>query len=167
MRKRFTPSYLDCSRTCRSTWGPMCKEIWRLPSPWPSIWRFTMVEMGPRRVERDPRNLKIRKRRCQCKSKGVRLGGLSRWSRLLKTHSQRTVRVARAQVERRPRGEVASGFNATIVVVTISCRIARNGKKLKRSFAPPQEKMSPAPFAHTDGSPGWNPWTTRNQRGRW
>ena len=33
----------------------------------------------------------------------------------------------------------------------------RNGKKLRRSFAPPREKISPAPFAHTDGTPGWNP----------
>ena len=24
------PSFLDCSRTCRSTLGPTCKEIWRL-----------------------------------------------------------------------------------------------------------------------------------------
>ena len=29
MRKRFIPSYLDYSRTCRSTWGPMCRDIWR------------------------------------------------------------------------------------------------------------------------------------------
>ena len=31
------PSFLDCSRTCRSTLGPTCKEIWRLPSQWPSV----------------------------------------------------------------------------------------------------------------------------------
>ena len=147
-------------------WGPMCREIWRLPSQWPSIWRCTMVETGPRRVERDPRNLKIRKRGCWRKSKVVRLGGPSKWSKLLKNRSKRRARVAWARVERRPRGEVASGFNATIVVVTISCGIARNGKKLKKSFAPPREKISPAPFAHMDGSPGWKPWTTRKQRGR-
>ena len=53
-------------------------------------------------------------------------------------------------------GRKRVGFNATIVVATISCGIARNGKKLKKSFAPPREKISPAPFAHTNGSPGWN-----------
>ena len=57
--------------------------------------------------------------------------------------------------------------SATIVVVTTSCGIARSGWKLKRNFVPPWEKTSPAPFAHMDGSPGWNLWTnSRRQRGR-
>ena len=125
----------------------------------------TVVEMGPRQVGRDPRNLKIRKGDV---SVGLRefVWGTVRWSRLLKNYNKRRARVAQARMERRPRREVASGFNATIVVATISCRIARNGKKLKTSFAPPREKISLAPFAHTDGSLGWNPWITRKQRGR-
>ena len=49
-------------------------------------------------------------------------------------------------VERRPRGEVASGFNATIVVTTTSCEIARNGRKLRKNSVPPQEKISLAPL---------------------
>ena len=154
-------SYLDCSRTSRSTWEPMCREIWRLPSQWPSVWRFIVVETGPRQVKRDPRNSKTRKRGCRRRSKGVRLGELSRWSKWLKNRSRRRARAARAQVERRPRGEDGKRFNATIVVATTSCWIARSGKKSKRNFIPPQEKTSPAPFTHMDGSLGWNPWTTR------
>ena len=146
--------------------GAHGREIWRLPSQWPSVWRCTMAEMGPRRLERDPRNLKIRKRGCQRKSKGVRLGGLSRWSRLLKNRNKRRARGVWAMVQRRLRGEVASGFNAAIVVATISYGIARNRKKSKRSFTPPREKSSLGPFVHMDGSLGWNPWTTREQKGK-
>ena len=164
----FIPSCLDCSRTCKSTWGPMCREIWRLPSQWPNVWRCTVVETGPRRVERDPRNSKIRKRECRRRSKGVRLGGPSRWSRLLKNRSKRR---ARAEFglwwKEDQEGRTRKRFNATIVVATTSCEIARSGKKSKRNSVPPREKISPAPFAHMDGSPGWNPWTTREQRGRW
>ena len=69
---------------------------------------------------------------------------------MLKNRSnKRRARAVWAMEERRLRGEVASGFNATIVGATISYRIARNGKKSRRSFAPPQEKISPASFAHT------------------
>ena len=60
----------------------------------------------------------------------------------------------RAQVEKRPRGEDGKRFNATIVVVTTSCGIARSGKKSKRNFVPPWEKTSLAPFAHMDGRLG-------------
>ena len=72
--------------------------------------------------------------------------------------------MVQAMMERRPRGELASGYNATIVVATIPCEIARNGRRLRRSFAPPWETRCLAPFAHMDGSPGWNPWITRQQR---
>ena len=166
MRNCFIPSCLDYSCTCRSTWGPMCREIWRLPSPWPSVWRFAVVETGPRQVETDPRNLKIRKRGCRRRSNGVRLGGPSKWSKFLKNRSRRRARVDRAQVERRQKGEDGKRFNATIMVATTSCEIEGSGKKSKRNFFPPHEKTSPAPFAHTNGSPRWNPWTTRQQRGR-
>ena len=64
-------------------------------------------------------------------------------------------------VERRPRGEDERKCNATIVVVTTSCGIARSGRKLKRNFVPLREKTSLAPFAHTDGSLGWNRWISR------
>ena len=80
---------------------------------------------------------------------------------MLKNRSKRRARADRALVERRPRGEDGKRFNATIVVVTISCEIARNGRKSKRNSVPPQEKISPALFAQMDGSLGWNPWTTR------
>ena len=93
------------------------------------------------------------------------MGGPSKWSRWLKNRSRKRARVVWAMVERRPRGEVASRFNATIVVGTISCRIARNGKKLKRSFVPPREKISPAPFVHMEGSPGWNPGPLESRGG--
>ena len=166
MRKRFIPSYLDCSRTCRSTWGPMCREIWRPPLRWPSVWRLIVVEMGPRQLKRDPRNSKRRKRGCPHRSKGVRLGEPSRQSRLLKNHSRRRARADQAQVERRQKGEDGKRFNATIVVATTSCKIARSGGKSKRNSVPPREKINPAPFPHTDGSPGWNPWIIREQRGR-
>ena len=85
---------------------------------------------------------------------------------MLKNCSRRRARADQAQVERRPRGEDGKRFNATIVVVTTSCEIARSGRKSKRNSVPPREKISPAPFAHTDGTPGWNPWTIREQRGR-
>ena len=46
--------------------------------PWPSVWRFTVVETGPRQVEveRDPRDIKVknRKRAMWHRSRGVRLG---------------------------------------------------------------------------------------------
>ena len=64
------------------------------------------------------------------------------------------------------RGEDGKRFNATIVVATTSCEIARSGRKSKRNSVPPREKISAAPFAHTDGTPGWNPWAIREQRGR-
>ena len=69
-------------------------------------------------------------------------------------------------MEKRPRGEDEGKCNATIVVATTSCGIARSGRKLRRNFVLPREKSSPAPFTHTDGSSGWNPWTdSRRQRG--
>ena len=119
----------------------MCKEIWWLPSQWPSVERFIVVETRPKRVGRDLENLKskIRKRVEWHRSKGVCLGELSRWSKWLKSHNKRRPRVVRAMVERRPRGEVTSGYNATIVVATISCEIARNGRRLRRRFAPAWE----------------------------
>ena len=104
------------------------------------------METGPRWVERDPRNLKIRKRGCRRRSKGVRLGGPSRWSKLLKNSSKRRARADQAMVERRPRGEDGKRFNATIVVVTTSYGVARSGKKSKRNFVLPREKSSPAPL---------------------
>ena len=61
-------------------------------------------------------------------------------------------------MERRPKEGDEGRFNATIVVATTSCGIARNGRKLKRNFVPPWEKTSPATFAHMDGSLGWHPW---------
>ena len=150
------PSFLDSSRICRSTLEPTCKEIWRLPSPWPSVWRCIVVEMGPRLQAKDPKSSKTRKREMWHRSRGARLGGPSRWSKLGKNNSQRRARAARAQVERRPREEDERKCNATIVVATTSCGIVMSGKKLKRNFVPPWEKTSPAPFAHTDGSLGWN-----------
>ena len=59
-------------------------------------------------------------------------------------------------VGKRPRGEDKSGCNATIVAETISCWIARNGKRSKRSSVLPREIKNPAPFAHTDGSLRWS-----------
>ena len=62
-------------------------------------------------------------------------------------------------MEKRPRGEDEKRFNATIVVVTTSCGIARSGKKSKRNFVPPWEKTQPSPLlpirtGHGDGTPG-------------
>ena len=70
--------------------------------------------------------------------------------------SQRRAGVVKALVERRPREEDGSVFNATIVVETISCEIVRNGRRSRRSTVPPQGPESPAPFAHMDGSLGWS-----------
>ena len=156
MRRLSIPSFLDCSRSYRSMLGPTCKEIWRLLSPWPSVWRYIRVETGPRRQPKDPKSSKIRKREMWRKSRGACLGGPSRWSKSLKNSSQRRSRVARAQVERRPRGEDEGKCSATSVGATTSCEIA-SGRQLKKNFIPPWEKISLAPFAHTDGSPGWNP----------
>ena len=55
---------------------------------------------------------------------------------------------------RKTKGEDKRRFNAPIVVVITSCGIARSARRLKRNFVPLQEKTSPAPFAHTDGSLG-------------
>ena len=68
------PSFLDCSHTCRSTSGPTCKEIWRLPSPWPNVWRFIVVETGPRHQAKDPKSLKTRKREMWRRPRGAHLG---------------------------------------------------------------------------------------------
>ena len=46
---------LDYSHTYRNMLGPMCRVTWRLPLPWPSVWRYTMVETGPGHVEKDPK----------------------------------------------------------------------------------------------------------------
>ena len=57
-------SFLDCIHTCKSTLGLTCKEISRLPSLWLSVWRFIVVEMGPRRWARDPKVQKSEKEEC-------------------------------------------------------------------------------------------------------
>ena len=46
-----------------------------------SVWRFIVVETGPRRQAKDPKSLKTRKREMWRRSRGARLGGPSRWSR--------------------------------------------------------------------------------------
>ena len=56
--------FLDYSHTYNSTLEPTGKEIRRLPSPWPSIWRFITVETGPRRQAKDPKSLKTEKGKC-------------------------------------------------------------------------------------------------------
>ena len=120
-------------------------------------------------VERDPKSIKIKigKRGQWCKSRGARLEELSKWSMWSKNSSQRKVRVVRAQVEKGPREEDRDVLSATIVAETISCGIARNGRRKKRNFVPPRETKSLAPFTHTDGLLGWNSYTnSRRQRGR-
>ena len=51
--------------------------------PWPNVWRFTVVETGPREVEveKDPKGLKTknRKKGMWRRLRGARLGGLSEW----------------------------------------------------------------------------------------
>ena len=89
------------------------------------------------------------------------MGELSKWSKSSKSQSKRRARAVRAMVGKRQRGENASKCNATIVVAIISCKIARNGRKSRGSFAPPQETKCWAPSAHMDGPLGWNPWTTK------
>ena len=89
--------------------------------------------------------------------KGVHLGELSKWSKLPRSDSKRTARVVHAMVEKRPRGEVVSRCNVTIMAVIISCGIARNGRKLRRSFTPPHKTKCPTTFAHIDGLLRWNP----------
>ena len=85
------------------------------------------------------------------------MGEPSRWFKWSRKIRRKRAKVARGLVEKRPREEDERRYNATIVVATTSCGIVRSGKKLKRSFVPPRETENPAPFAHTDGSPGWNP----------
>ena len=54
---------------------------------------------------------------------------------------------ARHRVQRRLRGKDKSGYSATIVVETVSCMIARIGKRSKKTFVP-RKTECPAPFAH-------------------
>ena len=126
------------------------------------------METGPRQMEKDPRVLKLksRKRGMWHQSRGDRLGEPSRWFKWSRKIRRKRARVAPGLVEKRPREEDERRYNATIVVATTSCGIARNGRKLKRSFVPPQETENPAPFTHTNGSLGWSPWISRRQRGR-
>ena len=65
MRRHSMPSFLDRSHTCRNMCAPMCRAIWRPPLPWPSVWRSTGVETGPRQVEeeKDPKDSKIKNRK--------------------------------------------------------------------------------------------------------
>ena len=126
-----------------------------------------MVETGPRRQAKDPKSLKLKKKGNVAQVEGSSFGGTVQVVQVVKKAAKEGQGWLRAQVERRPRGEDGGKCNATIVVATTSCGIARSGRKLRRNFVPPREKTSPAPFAHTDGSPGWNPWTdSRRQRGR-
>ena len=118
-----------------------------------------MVETRPREVEmeQDPRDTKIKigKRVQWYKSRGARLEELSKWSTWSKNSSQRKVTVVWAQVKKGPREEDGDVLSATIVAETISCGIARNGRRLKRNFVPPRETKSLAPLAHMEGPPGW------------
>ena len=159
MKRRSMLFCLDYSHTYRNMLESVCRVTWMLPSPWPNVWTYTVVEMGPRQVERDPRFLKIknRKKGMWRKLRGARLGEPPRWFRWSKNILKKRARVARGLVEKRPREEDERMYNATIVMATTSCKIARSGKKLKRSFVPPRETENPASFAHMDGSPGWNP----------
>ena len=68
-------------------------------------------------------------------------------------------------MERRPSEQDEERYNATIVVASISCKIARSGRRSRRSFIPPREIESPAPFAHIDGSPKWNPGVLEDREG--
>ena len=70
-----------------------------------------------------------------------------------------------ARAERRSRGENGNGYNATIVAETTSCGIKRNGKRLKKNSVLLGETESPAPFAHMDGSSGWNPRLVEDREG--
>ena len=89
------------------------------------------------------------------RSKGVRLRGQSKWSRWLKNNNRRKrARVVQALEVERLSIEEGNGYSATIVAETISCKIARNGRKSKKNSVPPQETRSPAPFGHMDGPPG-------------
>ena len=55
-------------------------------------------------------------------------GSSSRWSRPSKS-GQRRVRGAKHKVRRKPRGEDANGYSATIVAEIISCVTTWNGKR--------------------------------------
>ena len=115
------------------------------------------METGPRQMVRDPESSKIRKKGIWHRSRGAHLGRPSRWSRSWKNHSQRRAKVVWARVEKRPKGEDERRFNATIVVVTTSCGIARSGKRLKRNLVSLREKTSrpPSPIwtGHQYGTP--------------
>ena len=65
--------------------------------------------------------------------------------------------MAQVPVERKPRGKDRSELNVTIMEEIISCLTTTNGKRLRISSIPSWEIECPAPFAHTDGSPRWNP----------
>ena len=148
---------LDYSHTYRNMLGPMCRVTWRLPLPWPSVWRYTAVERGPRQVEPKVLKTKNRKRGMWRRSRGARLGEPSRWFKWSRKIRRKRAKVAWGLVEKGPREEDERRYKATIVVVTTSCGIVRSGRKLKRSFVPPREIENLAPFAHTDRSPGGNP----------
>ena len=87
------------------------------------------------------------------RSRGARMGEPSRWFKWSRKIRRKRAKVARGLVEKRPREEDERRYNATIVVATTSCWIARSGRKLKRSFVPPRETENLAPFAHMDMSP--------------
>ena len=122
---------------------------------------------GAKTTGKGPKKFKNQKKGSVAQVEGSSSGGTVQVVQAVKNSSQRRARAAQAQLERSQRGEDEGKCNATIVVVTTSCGIARSGRKLRRNFVFLWEKSSPAPFAHTDGSPGWKPWTdSRRQRGR-
>ena len=61
MRRLSIPSFLDCSRPCRSTLGPTCKEIWRLPSPWPRLEVYRGGD-GAKATTKGPKKFKNQKK---------------------------------------------------------------------------------------------------------
>ena len=107
--------------------------------------------------EKGPKKFKKQKKGMSAQVEGSLSGETVQVVQVVKNHSRRRARADQAQVERRPRGEDGKRFNATIVVATTSCEIARSGRKSKRNSVPPREKIRPAPFTHTEGTPGWNP----------
>ena len=124
------------------------------------------VETGSRRLAKDPKSLKTRKREMWRRSRGARWrdrpGGPS--------HEETTAKEGQGRLGFRWK-EAKEGRTKESPVPQLWLRPLlaglQGGKKSKRNFVLPREKISPAPFAHTDGSRGGNPWIdSRRQRGK-
>ena len=108
---------------------------------------------GAKTSGKGPKKFKNQKKGNVAQVEGSSSGGTFQVVQVMKKHPKK----GKGGVGSGGGGEDEGKCNATIVAATISCEIARSGRRLRRNFVLPRGKSTPAPFAHTDWVTGMEP----------